>query len=71
MRDLPFLLDLVLALLVVIGAAFALIGAYGLAKFRDFLKAPARPHQGQHCRCRCRAARLDRLLCCGREGEPA
>ena len=38
MRDLPFMLDLVLALLVVIGAAFALVGAYGLAKFRDFLK---------------------------------
>ncbi len=38
MRDLPLLLDLVLSSLVILGAAFALIGAYGLAKFRDFLK---------------------------------
>jgi multicomponent K+:H+ antiporter subunit G len=38
MRDLPLLLDIVLALLVVTGALFALVGAYGLAKFRDFLK---------------------------------
>lgn len=38
MRDLPLLLDLVLSALVICGAAFALIGAYGLAKFRDFLK---------------------------------
>ena len=38
MRDLPLVLDIVLSLLVVLGAAFALIGAWGLVKFRDFLK---------------------------------
>lgn len=38
MKDLPLLLDIILSLLVVIGAAFALVGAWGLAKFRDFLK---------------------------------
>lgn len=38
MKELPLLLDIALALLVVLGAAFALIGAYGLAKFDDFLK---------------------------------
>jgi multicomponent K+:H+ antiporter subunit G len=38
MKELPLLLDIALALLVVAGAAFALIGAYGLAKFDDFLK---------------------------------
>jgi multicomponent K+:H+ antiporter subunit G len=38
MRDLPVVLDIVLSLLVVAGAAFALVGAWGLAKFRDFLK---------------------------------
>lgn len=38
MRDLPLLLDVVLSLLVVMGAAFALVGAWGLVKFRDFLK---------------------------------
>jgi len=38
MRDLPILLDVVLALLVVTGSLFALVGAYGLAKLQDFLK---------------------------------
>lgn len=38
MRDLPLVLDIVLSLLVVLGAAFALVGAWGLVKFRDFLK---------------------------------
>ena len=38
MSELPLLLDIVLALLVMVVAAFAVIGAYGLAKFRDFLK---------------------------------
>jgi len=34
----PLWLDLVLAMLVVIGAAFALIGAWGLAHLSDFFK---------------------------------
>lgn len=38
MRDLPLVLDIVLSLLVVLGAAFAVVGAWGLVKFRDFLK---------------------------------
>lgn len=38
MKELPLLLDIALALLVISGAAFALIGSYGLAKFDDFLK---------------------------------
>ncbi|HQR20197.1 MAG TPA: Na+/H+ antiporter subunit G [Burkholderiaceae bacterium] len=38
MRDLPLMLDIVLSALVAAGAAFALVGAWGLAKFRDFLK---------------------------------
>lgn len=38
MKDLPLVLDVVLSLLVVLGAAFALVGAWGLVKFRDFLK---------------------------------
>ena len=38
MKELPLLLDIVVALLVVAGSVFALIGAYGLAKFDNFLK---------------------------------
>jgi multicomponent K+:H+ antiporter subunit G len=38
MRDLPLMLDIVLSALVITGAMFALVGAWGLAKFRDFLK---------------------------------
>ncbi len=38
MKDLPLLLDLLLAALLVIGTAFALIGSYGLAKLSDFFK---------------------------------
>ena len=38
MKDLPLMLDIVLSALVAAGAAFALVGAWGLAKFRDFLK---------------------------------
>jgi multicomponent K+:H+ antiporter subunit G len=37
-KDVPLLVDIVLALLVVTGSLFALVGAYGLAKLRDFLK---------------------------------
>lgn len=36
--SLPLWLDLVLSALVLIGGAFALIGAWGLAKLSDFLK---------------------------------
>ena len=36
--ELPFALDALLALLVVIGAVFALIGSWGLARLSDFLK---------------------------------
>jgi len=35
---LPFWLDLLLSALVLIGAAFALIGSWGLARLSDFLK---------------------------------
>ena len=35
---LPPLLDVVLALLLVVGAAFSLIGSWGLAKLADFFK---------------------------------
>ena len=38
MTALPVWLDALLALLVVVGAAFALIGSWGLAKLSDFLK---------------------------------
>jgi multicomponent K+:H+ antiporter subunit G len=38
MDELPLWLDALLAVLVVMGAAFALIGAWGLAKLSDFLK---------------------------------
>jgi multicomponent K+:H+ antiporter subunit G len=38
MNELPLLIDLLLSALVVLGGVFALIGAWGLAKFRDFLK---------------------------------
>lgn len=34
----PLWLDLVVAAFIVLGAAFALIGSYGLAKLGDFLK---------------------------------
>lgn len=37
-ESLPLWLDLVLSALVLIGGAFALIGAWGLAKLSDFLK---------------------------------
>ncbi len=36
--ELPALLDALLSLLVVMGAAFALIGSWGLARLSDFLK---------------------------------
>ena len=36
--ELPAVLDALLALLVVLGAAFALIGSWGLARLSDFLK---------------------------------
>jgi multicomponent K+:H+ antiporter subunit G len=36
--QLPVLLDALLALLVITGAAFALIGSWGLARLSDFLK---------------------------------
>jgi multicomponent K+:H+ antiporter subunit G len=36
--QLPLLLDLLLAALLVIGTAFALIGSWGLAKLADFFK---------------------------------
>jgi multicomponent K+:H+ antiporter subunit G len=36
--NVPLLLDLLLAALLVVGAAFALIGSYGLAKLSDFYK---------------------------------
>jgi len=35
---LPLLLDVVLAVLLVIGAAFTLIGSWGLARLSDFFK---------------------------------
>jgi multicomponent K+:H+ antiporter subunit G len=38
METLPLWLDLLLAVLVTIGAAFALIGSFGLAKLSDFVK---------------------------------
>ncbi len=38
MKDLPLLLDLLLTALLLIGAAFALVGSYGLAKLSDFFK---------------------------------
>ena len=38
MSTLPLWLDALLAVLIVIGASFALIGAWGLAKLSDFVK---------------------------------
>jgi multicomponent K+:H+ antiporter subunit G len=38
MNVLPLWLDIAIAALIVIGAVFALIGSYGLAKLADFLK---------------------------------
>lgn len=38
MNPLPIWLDVLLAVLVVVGAAFALIGSFGLARLSDFLK---------------------------------
>lgn len=38
MSALPFWLDAAIAALVLVGAAFALIGSWGLAKLSDFLK---------------------------------
>jgi multicomponent K+:H+ antiporter subunit G len=38
MNSMPLWLDLLLTLLVAIGAAFALVGSWGLAKLGDFLK---------------------------------
>ena len=38
LANLPLWLDLLLCLLMVIGAAFALIGSWGLAKLSDFFK---------------------------------
>jgi multicomponent K+:H+ antiporter subunit G len=38
LAELPLWLDLALTLLLAVGAAFALVGAWGLAKLSDFLK---------------------------------
>ena len=38
MKELPFWIDAVTAVLVVVGVAFALVGSLGLAKLSDFLK---------------------------------
>lgn len=38
MNELPFWLDALLAVLVMTGAGFALVGSWGLAKFSEFLK---------------------------------
>ena len=38
MRELPFWIDALAAMLVVVGVAFALVGSLGLAKLSDFLK---------------------------------
>ncbi len=38
MNALPIWLDVLLAVLVLVGAGFALIGAFGLARLSDFLK---------------------------------
>jgi multicomponent K+:H+ antiporter subunit G len=38
MNALPLWLDVLIAVLILIGAVFALIGSYGLAKLGDFLK---------------------------------
>ncbi len=38
MNALPLWLDVLVAALVLTGAAFALVGSWGLAKFSDFLK---------------------------------
>ncbi|MCE3003557.1 MAG: Na+/H+ antiporter subunit G [Xanthomonadaceae bacterium] len=38
MNALPLWLDAIIAALLVVGAAFALVGAYGLAKLGDFMK---------------------------------
>lgn len=38
MNALPIWLDVLLAVLVVVGAGFALIGSFGMAKLSDFLK---------------------------------
>ena len=38
MHELPLLLDVVLAALLLVGTGFALIGSYGLAKLSDFFK---------------------------------
>lgn len=38
MSPIPVWLDAIVAVLLVAGAAFALVGAWGLAKLRDFMK---------------------------------
>lgn len=38
MQDLPLVLDLLISALLVTGAAFALVGSWGLAKLGEFLK---------------------------------
>jgi multicomponent K+:H+ antiporter subunit G len=38
MSPLPIWLDVLLTVLIVVGAGFALVGSYGLAKLSDFLK---------------------------------
>lgn len=38
MSELPLALDLLIATLMVVGAFFALVGAFGLAKLSDFMK---------------------------------
>jgi multicomponent K+:H+ antiporter subunit G len=38
MRDLPLWIDVLAAVLVVVGVVFALVGSLGLAKLSDFLK---------------------------------
>lgn len=46
LHTLPFWLDALLALLVVAGAGFALVGSWGLAKLSDFAKRLHGPTKG-------------------------
>lgn len=44
----PFVVELVISLLIVIGGAFLLIGSFGMIKLRELLPRLHAPTKGQH-----------------------
>ena len=58
----PFWIEVLVSVFLIIGSLFALIGAIGLYRLPDFLHAFARADQGDHAWCGRHRHRLDAVL---------